>query len=486
MDSLFEPADDPREERGSDCDHDETPGPIPVPTSTIPHNAAILQNVPFASGAQAALRLEMLKRAPELHQSPHAAYLLGVAFSGQAHLPWAAFDQISVAVLHAALQHPGIQDAKSISLCIDTMQGTPEAIVKALCASEISFRYLCFHQSPQRTDDSCTTQLYEHLSKSLLLGAGVRLTLTGACSSALRYRMWCPDVTNHPASANHFLAFPMQHLFIRGEMNPSGTGNKAFVPFYMHLADTLLPPLEFAATFLVFLSGLLLDSIALEEQVPLLFAHCLTGLADLTFQSTQAIRHGFRVAHPAAENLAVPILPFTKYRFSNRRYVGEALSIVRRKQTLSGLECWPLLRDMTGGAWTVVVSRERRKISKDRVTEADHDVFGDDTVVRYAFVRAGDHGQIVSVGDLTTFLAATAPELDREIVIQQIAKTEDHIRESLGRSLGNSQGQSTSYINVFGESDALDLLSVFLEDAKSYGRDALQALMQEGNDCSIS
>lgn len=486
IESLFESTEDLTEGRRSDRGHDDTKGRVPVPTSTTSHNASIPLNVPIASGAQAALRREMLKRAPELQKSPNASHLLAVAFSRQAHLPWAAFDRISVAVLHAALQHPGIRDAaESISLCIDTIQGTPEAIVTALCASGISFRYLCFHQSPQRRDDSCTTELYEHLLKSSLLGAGVRLTLTGACSSALRCCMWCPDVTNQ--SSRHFQAFPMQHLFICTEMNPSGVGNKAFLPSYMSLADTLLAPEDFAATFLVFLSGLRLDSIAIGEQAPLLFGHCPTSLADLTFQPTQAIHRGFHVAHPAAENLAVPILPFSNYSFSNRTYVGESLYTVKRKQILSCLECWPLVRDMVSGAWTVVVSRERRKISNGRVTEtADHDAYGDDTVVRYAFIKAGEHGQIVLVGDLSTFLAETAPELGRETVIQQIAQTEDHIRESLGRSLRTTQGQSTSYINVFEENDALNLLSVFLEDAKSYGRDALHALMQEGNNCNTS
>lgn len=114
---------------------------------------------------------------------------------------------------------------------------------------------------------------------------------------------------------------------------------------------------------------------------------------------------------------------------------------------------------------------------------ADNEAHGDDMVARYTVLKAGDYGQIISIGDLTTFLTKTTPTLDRITVYKQVAKTDDCIQKSLGRSLNTStrQRQSTSYLSVFRETDAIDLLSIFVEDAKCYGRDALQALMQAGN-----
>lgn len=116
------------------------------------------------------------------------------------------------------------------------------------------------------------------------------------------------------------------------------------------VADTLLAPEEFTATFLVFLSSLVLNNIAIKEQAPVLFAHRPNSLVDLTFLPRQAISRGFHVLHPAAENLAVPILPFDDYSYPYGTYMGEALSTVRRKQKLASLECWPLVRDMAPGA----------------------------------------------------------------------------------------------------------------------------------------
>ena len=117
------------------------------PISSIQKKMATLQST---AGAQAALRRTLLGRAAELHRLHHAAqvHLLIVAFAGQTHLPWAAFVGLPVAVLRAALQDPGLHQAQSISLCIDTMPGTAAQIIEALSAAPAAFQYLCFHQKP--------------------------------------------------------------------------------------------------------------------------------------------------------------------------------------------------------------------------------------------------------------------------------------------------------------------------------------------------
>lgn len=452
------------------------------PTWLFPENMAILQS---ASGAQTALRRELLRRAAELHRSRHATHLLAVAFTGQTHLPWAAFAGLPVAVLRAALQHPGMHQAQSISLCIDTIQGdtvqsTAAQIVEALSAAPATFRYLCFHQMPQRTDDDCTTQLYTHLAASSLLQKGVRLTLTGACSAALRNRMWFPTSSSVcPA----FHAFPVQHMFIRSQVTDRTTvgnnNNKAFLPVYTYMADTLLPSEVFAASFLVFLSGIVLGGIDMEEQASFLFAHSASTLTELAIEPAEAIARGFQVALPAAENLAIPICPFEKYSRISEVDDGDDPDVAaqERKKQLADIECWPLVRDPVPGSWTVLVSYERR--DKDSHALPDEENYYDDVVVRYAFIRAGDNGQVDVVGDLKAFLKETASEIDGNAVEQRLTELDSLISQKANSS-NSSQRRPDRRILDLDKNEALDLLSAFLEDARTYGRDTLRAFMQEG------
>ncbi|CAK7198606.1 hypothetical protein SEUCBS139899_001270 [Sporothrix eucalyptigena] len=464
----------------------------------FPDNIAFLQS---AAGAQAALRRELLRRASELHRSRHAAHLLVCAFGGQTHLPWAAFAGLPVAVLQEALQNPALCQAQSINLCIDTIQGTAEQIIEALSTATTTFRYLCFHQEPQRTDDDITTELYAHLAASSLLHEGVRLTMTGTCSAALRYRMWLPTSNSVRLASPAFHAFPVQHLFFRSQVGAravtGSSDNKAFLPCYLHLADTLLPPEAFAESFLIFLSGLASGGVD-DEQLPFLFAHSASSLAEIAvgLEPAQVITRGFAVALPAAENLAVPTFPFqdgsliddTNYDSNDNNgdnpAVMERVAAWKRKQQriqqLATIECWPLVRDPVPGSWTVVMSMEKH--DKNSALRVDDDNgYYEDLVVRYAFLRTGDDGQVDVVGDLLAFLNETAPEIDGSAmkVEQRLAALDKQIQEKW-KSSSSSQPMPDRRIIDMDRNEAIGLLAAFREDARTYGQEALRTVMQEG------
>lgn len=422
------------------------------------------------SGAQATLRQHLLARAFELHQANHTAQvqLLTLTFAGQRCLPWASFTGLPIAVVRDALQHPGLHEAKSITLCIDTIQGTPAEIMEVLSSAPARFEHLCFLQSPQRTNDDATTELYRYLAESsFLLRKGARITLAGACSASLHNRMWMPTLST-AGLANHFKAFPVQNVFVKLQFGPDPRKIKSFLPVHFHVADALLSPEVFAAGFTRFLYHIARQGI---ERTSLVFAYntaILPELTSKTLEPLESIIHGFQVGHPAAENLAIPFVPFVMDR-RTRDYEEE------RWDKLASVQCWPLVRDLVPGSWTVVVSAE----DHGSATYSDW-VDRRPNVLRYAFLRIGDDGQPNVVGDLKMFLSEMAPDIDVDVVNQKMAELEMVMSLSQKNEAVTRDTVSSKRIRVVDKDEALALLSTFLDDARSYGRDTLLTCFQEG------
>lgn len=454
--------------REANSDNNHTDNPTTIISGLAGNTALIMPN----SSAQATLRQHLLRRAFELHQAHHAAQvqLLVLAFAGQTHLPWASFTGLSIAVLRDILQHPDMQQAKSITLCIDTIQGTPAEVVKVLSSAPARFEQLCFLESPQRTNDDAATELYRNLPELSLLRKGVRITLAGACSASLRNRMWMPTLST-TGLANHFKAFPIQNIFVQFQYGPDPRKIKSFLPWYFHLADTLLSPEVFSASLLRFLYHITLQG---SEGTSLLFAHNTASLSELTFrpleplEQLESITRGFQIGHPAAENLAIPFAPFDMDR-RTRDYNEDSLN------KLTSIQCWPLVRDLVPGSWTVVVSAE----DHGSVTYSDW-VDRRPNVLRYAFLRIGDDGQPDLIGDLDTFLCLTAPDIEVNVVNQKMAELEDLMSQIQNKETVTGDAISGKRVRVIDSNEALAMLSSFLDDARSYGRDTLHTCFLEG------
>ncbi|OAA62002.1 hypothetical protein SPI_04861 [Niveomyces insectorum RCEF 264] len=368
-------------------------------------------------------------------------------------------------------------------------------------------------------DSDGITLLMSHLAESSLLRRGVKLTLTGACSAALRHRMWFPTESLFTSRSAFFEAFPVQHLLLQKQVtqaasiatnNHTNHSNKAFFPYYLNMTDTLLRPEAFAASFLTFLAGFLLRGVDAPNGLPFLFARSAPRLDELAIRPVDSItRGGVEVALPPAENLAIPLLPFERYEYargpstsSQRSRDGDSdvdsdqdvvsatqsVSPLRMKE-LSTLDCWPLVSDLVPGSWTALVSVETPPPPVDQETRGgshwiDDDV--DEVVVCYAFVRVRDRirpgdpfaaGAVDLVCDIAAFLQATTPsDVDVAVVEQRLAELEAWLRQK-HRSLPSTTDKC---LRVLGEGEARDLLSTFLEDAATYGREALRVAMQQG------
>ncbi|KAK3896541.1 hypothetical protein C8A05DRAFT_39918, partial [Staphylotrichum tortipilum] len=206
------------------------------------------------------LRKELLSHAHKLHQSPLAAELLQISYSGQSHLDWVTFSHLSPATISAALASPSLTHARSISLCIDQIDGTPAELVSALThAPALTSLYL--HQTPTRQTDDPSAALLTHLTANPLLSRTItHLFLTGLFSAPLRRAILLPSTFMPPASSP---LFPIQHIFIR---HPSANADDftptasepltTYWPQYYHLATTPISPARFATGFLAFLRAL--------------------------------------------------------------------------------------------------------------------------------------------------------------------------------------------------------------------------------------
>ncbi|KUJ09147.1 uncharacterized protein LY89DRAFT_320509 [Mollisia scopiformis] len=118
----------------------------------------------------------------ELDNPEALGSLLGIAFTGQQHLDWVLLKELTTDAIAVALNTGNLNDAQSISLCIDTIKGTPAQLIEALSKSK-SFCELFFLQEPDRKSDdrsremflalAATSHTHLHKCKIMLTGAGL-------------------------------------------------------------------------------------------------------------------------------------------------------------------------------------------------------------------------------------------------------------------------------------------------------------------------
>lgn len=425
---------------------------------------------------QTTFRLQLLRCADQLCHSPMAADLLSLAFAGQAHLDWVLFSGIAVSDLGAALQRDELRGAKSISLCIDTINGTAQEIIQTIWQSSAVFSELHFHQKPDRRGDQESTEILSHIlsapkGKSLLQDCQV-LLISGAFSAALRHEMWLP---NNADLSPLFRSFPVQHIFVRSSKHASeqdeedeNPGAHRFWARYYYLADGLFPPERLASGFLAFLAALAVPESGTANPLPFL-ACAPSKLSDMSFRDNRPVC----VGPLPAENYAIPFLPL-------------------RTGRMEKVECWPRVRTLVPGSWSVVVSVEDipRGLSSNRPSRAIKS-----TVLRYAFVRpqvkvdVADAATSLSlgpadvevVGGLADFVRHTAPHVSEATVESKLGDLESFVagagyQEPLDQTLGHR------WVSVLEPVEARAMLSEFLLDAAVYGRKTLRLAMEERPD----
>lgn len=142
------------------------------------------------------LRTQLDQHAHNLHQSAFATDLLRTAYAEQTHLNWVTFSHLSPAVIGSALK--SLKHARSISLCIDQINGPPAELTSALAAHSPPFDSLYLHQTPTRQTDQPTADLLAHLAAHPQLARTPNIFLTGIFSAALRRTILLTPAHLHP------------------------------------------------------------------------------------------------------------------------------------------------------------------------------------------------------------------------------------------------------------------------------------------------
>ncbi len=298
------------------------------------------------------LRGQLRHHAHNLHQSPLAAKLLRIAYEGQPYLDWVTFSHLSPEVIGSALQSNSLKHARSISLCIDQINGSPAELISALAAHTPLFDALYLHQTPTRDTDQPTAALLTHPSFPTLLTPTTHLFLTGIFSASLRRTILLPPTFTPPS-----LPFPIQHLFLRSpniDDAQSSSPPTTHWPEYHHLGDTPLRPERFAAGFLALLRTLGRapereehDPTALLQKTLCCAPPGLGGAVgdlfpDVGFSNQAAVAAPVEAVPQPCENRSIPFL-------AARCGVPPEVALKA--------ECWPLVRAPLepGAGWSVVV-----------------------------------------------------------------------------------------------------------------------------------
>ncbi|KAI1771428.1 hypothetical protein F4818DRAFT_429074 [Hypoxylon cercidicola] len=338
--------------------------------------------------------LRYLGEAPDrLGSTPVAGHLLRLAYAGHRDLNWVLFRQLSFEVVAAAVESAELKEAKSLIICVDSLQGDHTTLLQALSRSN-SLGQIYFLQGPKRTSDLGSVQLFLRISTdaeySHLLRSKV-MTFTHAFSAPLRHTSWFPAA----GYRFPFETFPVQQMFVRHQIDASS--NSKFRSGYFYLVDALLGPERFAAGFLLYLCSVQTDL--------RLFS---LSRAPLSLGSPPRGEIGSIIAetfHLPAQNTATP-------------------------DHSTGT------RDLEPGGWTVVVSHDRH-LSREAVEVNKRTHWGYPTqarFLRYAFVRAhrrisadakpeGIQAEDVEVGGLMDFLRATAPHIDATLIERALDDT---------------------------------------------------------------
>lgn len=247
--------------------------------------------------------------------------------------------------------------------------------------------------------------------------------------------------------------FPIQQIIFRYQINTAG--NIRFQPKYVYLGDALLKPEPFAAGSLLYLRSMLPlkeDAIYPERQ--------LFSFSSAPASLAADVRIAAEVSPILAESFAVPIMPLS-----------------RTGEVNWAAECWPRVRDLVPGGWTVIVSQEMHKeVERFKHHGPNCTHWKNFQFIRYAFVRVCRQRILVDQPPLTPpgpeelevvglkeFLGATAPEVDPAVVDRHLRDVAEELA-ALWCQAPRPPGRET--VSMLPQADAADLLVDFLEDAR--------------------
>jgi hypothetical protein len=341
----------------------------------------------------------------DLSRTPGLLGLLRAAFAGETFLDWARLPLLSPETIIAAAQAPELSDVCELSLCPDWSSTTPTAMAQAICAfSRLEHVYVM--ERPSRSDEGPVAELYAALAANPGCPKG-KLWLSGAASCAINQRMWLPTAEPFcpPPSC------PVQQLVVVHSTWPYPTdllpGPKPPPVYYFPVTDACLTPSRF-------IDGLLR-----------VFARHLAFKTEGDWLASGAFC--FASATPnLGDSCAVDVGPLPAEIYT-------VASIVH----YPGIrDCFPKMRDLVPGAWTVLVNAELL-----RPQPPDRPIPGSTVCQNFfqcVFIRPKDKvikadpemaesfdADDLEVLDLDGFLRVAAPDVDIGHVNQRLEEIEE-------------------------------------------------------------
>jgi len=289
------------------------------------------------------LQHELLMARDRLPGSPALAGLLKVAYSGNVSLDCAVFrGAITPDVLHEALSSDELSTARDLTLCPDWEATTPTDLANALCES-VQLRDLYVIEQPARRSDKPGAEMFVKLAGHPRCPTG-RLAFGGAFAAPLQQRFWLPTTVRYRPPPQ----FPVVQLIMRHE--PYFPKESELETYYF--GDSCLTATRFAHGLLTFFRRIMVARYPMYSNWGFDLAIIMARAASLSSRDTTT---------GTAEISQLAPETFTA---ANKAY----------RDSFYWKGCFPKLRDLEAGYWTVIM-----EIGNQKGTTVDN--------TSYAFVR---------------------------------------------------------------------------------------------------
>ncbi|KAK7425042.1 hypothetical protein QQZ08_008318 [Neonectria magnoliae] len=380
-----------------------------------------------------------------------SAYLLQLAYAGEACLEWNVFENLTIETVNAALASDALKGVTTICLTAPRYDSLAD-FVKVLSSLD-RLHTLQVLDRPDRKDEHMSAELFEAIAESTQPISIKKLTLSGLYANGLRQNIWRPYRLN-PKTPK---AYPVVQLLVAHEGKDSKSslssgGNME----YFYLGDAALSPVRVVIGLFQYIASLILERRSYHG----------TGLNSA---------HTFSCGPSALENadsLEISPLPAETYKVGKASYHSSAFSGLYSK-----------MRDLVPGAWTVVVSESRS-------TDYTNNARTTHLQLRYAFVHPKVPIQVdpehwrgsniepseIEVADLQGFLRMTAPDVD----MSKVAHHFDHLEMAIAQAMREEDTIITaedSPMSLLSHDEACGLLNQFIatvpeiqQAAKQVGR----------------
>ncbi|OJD13216.1 hypothetical protein AJ78_06308 [Emergomyces pasteurianus Ep9510] len=272
--------------------------------------------------------------------------LMELAFLDGSHFSLEQISQLSPHTISLLLEVPSMGHVESISVCLDTIQGTPAQLADVLARCK-RLRKVYVMQCPKTPEHILSVQLFEALAVHPGLLCQLDVVIAGAHAAGLRKEKWLPEITNPSSMQMAPLdIFPVQQMLIKGYHGywPGSHGST-------YLGDTLLKPQRLVSGFLLYLQSAVMFEKAARELYPLYFFALSCAPATISGNS-----------FAEAEVTAMP---------------SETFALAPGVQKV---------RDLVPEGWTVII-QHKETLAFGRDSEKQHDQCTEVYTIQYAFIR---------------------------------------------------------------------------------------------------